>query len=213
MAEFSPVTRLLLLLILLGLIGLTGCTKPTQIESTWHEPTRSSRLFEKVLVVGVSDNARQRRRFENTLVAKLEKAGVSALASHGEMDVETEFNQDNVSDAVESTGATAILISRLVGQDVTSEEIEERTEIKANRRSDNRPVVDFFSYDYEEYEESAYIVVKRTVSLSTALYGTRNGKLVYSIDTTTFNKESEFEILDEVTTAIVDQLQRDELIL
>jgi len=51
------------------------------------------------------------------------------------------------------------------------------------------------------------------VSLSTDLYATRNGKLIYSIATTTFDKETGFEILDEVTTAIVSQLQRDELIL
>ena len=64
----------------------------------------------------------------------------------------------------------------------------------------------------EEYDESAYLVVKSTVRLSTELFETRDGKLAYSIDTTTFDKESDFEILDDLTTAIVDQLQRDDLI-
>ena len=212
MPDVANTFKYALLLILLGLAGLTACSRPTQIESTWHEPARSSRLFDKVLVVGISENARQRRRFENTMTAKLEKAGVVALASNRLMDKDAEPNQENVGKVVESTGATAILISRLVSHDVTSSEVEERTEIKTRRRSDT-PVVDFFQYDYEEYDEAAYLVVKSTVSLSTDLYATRNGKLIYSIATTTFDKETGFEILDEVTTAIVSQLQRDDLIL
>jgi len=40
----------------------------------------------------------------------------------------------------------------------------------------------------KEYEEAAYLIVKSTVSLSTDLYETRGGKLVYPIDTNTFDK-------------------------
>jgi hypothetical protein len=36
-------------------------------------------------------------------------------------------------------------------------------------------------------------------------------KLVYTIDTTTYDKETGFETLDEVTTAIARRLQRDGL--
>ena len=168
-------------------------------------------MFDKVLVVGVSESARERRRFENTLTAKLEKAGVIAAPSHRSMQADADLNQEIVASAIESTGATAVMITRLVSHDVTSKEVEERTEIKTRRRSD-APVVDFFRYDYEEYEEAAYLVVKSTVSLRTDIYETRNGKLTYSIDTTTFDKETSFEILDEVTTAIVGQLRNDGLV-
>ena len=210
MSEVSSVANFPVILMLLGLAGLTACSRPTQIESTWHEQTRSSRLFDKVLVVGISENHRQRRRFENTLVAKLETAGIVAVASNRSMDSAAELNQDNVGKVVESTGATAIMISRLVSHDVTSKEVEERTEIKTRRKSD-KPL-DFFSYEYDEYDEAAYLVVKSTVRQSTDLYETRNGKLVYTIDTTTYDKETGFEILDEVTTAITRQLQKDGLI-
>ena len=210
MPEISPAANFPVLIILLGLAGLTACSRPTQIEATWHEPSRSSWLFNKVLVVGISENHRQRRRFENTMVAKLETAGVTAIASYRSMDIDTELNQDNVATVVESVGANGILISRLVSHDVTGQEVEERTEIKPRRKSDTP--LDFFRYDYDEYEEAAYLVVTSTVSLRTDLFETREGKLVYSIDTTTFDKESGFEILDEVTTAIVTQLKRDELI-
>lgn len=210
MAEFSFAAKSTLCLTLLGLAGLSACSRPTQIESTWHEPVRSSRLFDTVLVLGISENARQRRRFENTMVMKLEKVGVTAVASHHSMDPDVELGRDTVAKVVESTNATAVMVTRLVSHDVTSEEVEERTEIKTRRRSDTP--LDFFRYDYDEYQEEAYLVVKSTVRLNTDIFQTVNGKLIYTIETTTYDKETGFEILDEVTTAIIRAMQKDGLI-
>jgi hypothetical protein len=50
------------------------------------------------------------------------------------------------------------------------------------------------------------------VTLSTDIYETGQGDLIYSVETTTYEKESEFEIVDEATRAIGGRLKTDGLV-
>lgn len=184
-----------------------ACSRPTQVDSGWDESRAGSGPYNNILVVGVTESSRQRRRFENTLAKKLEKDDVNVWASNQVMPEKTELNSDSVAAAVSAQAANIVIVTRLVNSEIRTKQVPERTEIKTNRRRGS--VVDFVRYDYDEYEESAYIEVRSTVSVLTDVYDTKNGKLIYQMKTTTFDKETDFEILDELTTAIVRRLRKD----
>ena len=165
----------------------------------------------KVLVVGVSESAGQRRRFENAMAAALEAAGnTTAWPSHRNMPTDAPLTRDSVAKVVESTGADAVIVTRLIDHEVVGEEVKARTGVKTNPKG--QKVYNFFRYDYDEYEEAGYLVVKSTVTLSTDLYETGQGGLIYSVDTTTYEKESGYEIIDEATRAIARRLHNDRLV-
>jgi hypothetical protein len=194
-------------LLAIPLIGLIGCSQPTQTASTWHAHGAAGRPFGKILVVGVTENSNQRRRFENAMVSVLEGGSSVAWASHELMPSNEPLNRDSVGKIVESTGADAVLATRLVSHEVAGEQVDARTGVKTNPQGQS--VTNFFRYDYDEFEEAAYLVVKSTVTLTTEIYETSEGELVYSVDTTTYEKESEFEIIDEATRAIAERLRQD----
>ena len=199
-----------LLIAVCATLLLGACSRPTEVSSTWHESPTASRPYGKILVVGISADPRQRRRFENTLASKLEARGVTAWPSHQAMDADLEVNREAVLKIVASTGADAVIVSRLVNQEISTQEFADRTGIKTRRKTGT--AIDFFRYDYDEYHEPAYLEVRTTVTLSTDVYETPRAELVYSLQTTTFDKESGFEILEEATTSIVKRLRRDRLI-
>jgi len=197
--------------VIAAIIALSACARPTAVSSTWQEHRQSpAHPYDKILVVGISDDSNQRRRFENLMLSRLQKSGTTAWASHQAMQPGTALNRETVAALVEQTGATAVIVTRLADQKISADKVDARTGHKTRRKSANP--VNFFRYDYDEYEEPAYLVVKNTVSLTTDLYETKEGRLLYSIETTTYDKESGLEIIDEATSAIVGRLRRDGLV-
>jgi hypothetical protein len=208
------------------LLSLAACSRPTQVSSTWHEHRASGRPYTKILVVGVSESSGQRRRFENAMKAVLERSGNTAWTSHRNMPTDAPLERDSVAKIVESTGADSVIVTRLVNHEVTGEEVELKTGARA--KSGQKKTTDFFQYDYnvqtdynvgqqdfrdkDTYERAGYLVVKSTVTLSTDIYETGQGNLIYSVETTTYEKESEFEIIDEATRAIGGRLKTDGLV-
>ncbi len=205
------------------LMVLAACSQPTDVTSTWHEHRASGRPFAKILVVGVTENAGQRRRFENAMAAAVQGRGATAWASHAEMAADQPLNRETVGIAVDSTGADAVLVTRLVSHEVSGQDVDARTTIRANPETESinnigrydynqYKVQNLFGNESTEYEEAGYTVIKSTVTLSTDFYETEKGKLIYSLETTTYEKESAFELIDESTRAIAERLGKDRLI-
>jgi hypothetical protein len=195
----------------IALAALLGCSQPTRVTSTWAEQEPpDSRTFEKILVVGVTTNANRRRSFEDAVVDHLKARGNNAWASSRVMDVSATLDRESIGQAAESVGADALIATRLISRKVVAEEVDSRTGVKTQRKTGN--VVDFFRYDYNEYEEPAYVIPKNTVVLSTDLYETRQGTLIYSLETTTYDKETIYDIIEEVSAAITSRLSRDKLV-
>jgi hypothetical protein len=223
----SSTTRVSASLIATALLifNLGACSQPTRVSTTWHEQSAPSRPYAKILVVGVSESSGQRRRFENAMKTALERAGNTAWASHRMMPSDEPLERESVAKIVDSTGASAIAVTRLENHEVTGEEVELKTGARA--KTDQRKATEFFQYDYnvqtndvtqhdygdnDSYEKAGYMVMKNTVTLSTDIYETSQGNLVYTVATTTYEKESEHEIVDEATRSIVKRLKTDGLI-
>jgi len=177
-----------------------------QVTSDWADDRERSGPYGSVLVVGVTDAGRQRRRFEDALTEKLGKKSVSVWASTRVMPVDAEINRANVMAAVGKTSATAVVVTKLVNEEISSKEITGRTVIVPGQSSG------LFSYDYEEYEENARVKVTRTVTLLTEVYETHNGTLIYNLRSTTSGKRTEFEILDTQASAIAKRLRKDRVV-
>ena len=144
------------------------------------------------------------------MVQALQATGNVAVSSILSMPASEMLTNDTIAEAVKSAEADAILITRLVSAEITTEEIESRTGVKTTRK--NEYVYDFFRYDYNEYEEPEYLIAKKSVVLSTDFYETNEGQLLFSIDTTTYQKETTFEIISESTDAIARRLKREGLV-
>lgn len=196
----------ILLTILVFLLTLSGCGGSAKVTSEWSEARARSGPYGSILVVGVTESGRQRRRFEDSLTEKLENKGITAWASNRIMPVDAEINRENVMAAVGKTSATAAIVTQLVDEEISTKEIPGRTEMK------NGTSRGFFSYDYDEYEEEGQLKVRSTVALLTEVYETHNGALIYKVRTTSTNKRTAFEILDEQTSAIAKRLKKDRVV-
>lgn len=195
-------------------IALSACSRPTAVSPTWQEQPSSDALkaapFDRVIVIGISQNSNQRRRFENEMTARLKNSGTTAWPSYTSLEPGAAINRENVLKATEKLSANAVLVTRLANNKVSTKDVDERTEVESTPES--QTPIGIFRRDYKEYEEPGYVVVKYNVSLISEFYAVKGAQLLYSIETTTYDKETEFDVLDDVTKAISKQLRKDGLI-
>jgi len=204
---------------MLAMACLGACTRPVAVESTWLEGVPRDQSFHNVLVIGVSPAFNTRCRYERALAAILRSASVKATASCTVMDMKDPLTKESVTPVVASLGADAVLATRLVAHKA---DLVEGGTNETRGRAFYKPVgygVDSYygSYGlpvtYVDFvaEESA-LTLERTATISTNLYETRNASLIYTMDTTAFDKDSQGAIIDAMTTAIADRLRRDGLV-
>jgi hypothetical protein len=81
---------------------------------------------------------------------------------------------------------------------------------KSIRKSEG--AMQLFRYDYEELNEPAILSVGVSVKLSSEVFDTDTGDLVWAIESNISKKDMTDRIVDEAVTIIVRRLQKDSLI-
>ena len=103
--------------VLAGLVLVAGCASTT-LQSEWRDPAYNAGPFKKIFVIGLSArDVTARRVFEDVMVAKLAAAGVQAVPEWQYLKGEGQVPESAMSAAVDSTGADAVLMARLVAID------------------------------------------------------------------------------------------------
>ena len=190
---------------------LVGCSQPTQVTGRWEQPEFAGGPYTRILVVGVSENAGRRRRFENELAAKLDGSlGRTVWASYATLPEDTELNREIIEAEVAELNADAVIVTRLVSRQVRAEETEDRVGVDVVRKDEE--IYDFFRYDYNEYVDPGEIKTVQTVELATDFYEAEGGLLIYSMKSTSFDVDSEYAAVEEASKAIVKQLTKEGLL-
>lgn len=195
---------------------LIGCGARTSVTGTWAEQNNALAPFNHVLVVGISPNSRLRRSFEEALTDLISTRGTKASASIRVGRATQPLTQDALTAMVRTSGADAVLVTRLASRRVALEESPSRVGVKTHRPSslsDGPGLVELFSQTYSEYEEPGELTTRSKAVLESSLYrATDGGKLVYTLLTKAEFEEGKDDVVADVTSAIAGQLRRDGLI-
>lgn len=196
----------------LASLAASGCAGGDRVVKIYEDASFSGGPFANVLVVGVGPNADNRRRFELSVADAIGAGGTSARASIQVMGGASQpVTRDSVAAAARSIGADAVLVTRLVDSSVRTETEQGPSVLEVERR-DDIPLVDAFRYTYSEYEDPMVVTTIRTVVLATDLYDVTTEARVWSVESTSMNKESVYDIVDGASSALAGALARDGLI-
>lgn len=200
----------------IGTLLLAGCTRPTTVDAQWTPGVARNQAFGKVLLVGVIPNYTTRCRFERMLQQSI---GPAAMTSCSRMTSKDPLTREAIVGIVAESGADAVLSTRLV---------DGRARLDAGNTEESRGESYYkpIGYGYDPYygpfgvpvvygdfvNEAPSLTLKRTIVISSNLYEAKGATIVYVLDTVAHDKESQFEVIDEVSTAIAEQMRRDGLI-
>lgn len=164
-------TRVHVAMLIGGLALIVSACASTTLDMTWRDPTYEGRPFAKVLVIGSTDNADNRRIFEDILAGELTRRGIGAVASYTLIPGEADVKRDKVVEAVKTYGADCVLSTRLVGVETRAAQVP--------LQSANAGAMDMYRY-YSPMEPQTTIQQDyRVANLETNLFDAGTGKMVW----------------------------------
>jgi hypothetical protein len=188
---------------LIILLVTTSCAT-TKLSSVWKDSTYTGGVLKKVMVVGLSDNLRNRKMFEEVFTKAFRDNGLEAIPSLSVILLAKDLNRDTIKDEAERRGIDAILVTHL--SDIKEEEVHYEP-------------LDYEIYFYQyyrkvqqyDYAPQSYTQIK-DVQMKSNLYETKTEKLIWSASSETIDPKSVNEVIGSLCKAVLESLRSHMLI-
>ncbi len=190
-----------ILCFLIVFAGLHACSM-TQLTAVWKDRSHTGEGYRRIMVVGISDDLRQRKMFEDAFVSKFNATGSSAVSSlAASLDDGAELGREAIIHRAQAAGADAILVSRLIG-------VEERS---AYVPPMSYPIPYGRRYQFDNYFRSAVdsirppglYITQEFVRLENVLYDTQTQKMVWSAVSESIDPGSIDRIIASLSQVVV----------
>ena len=194
-------------LFLLTIFGLlTGCASTPAVTPVFEDEAFENYQFYNLLVVGIAGNYTNRAQFERTLVSELRGKRVYATAYHTVVPGNDAISREAVVRAIDTNGFDAVLVTRVLDQSADIEVAQGTPTAQATTIGGS--ALNLFRYDYEELNEPGTVDLNLDVRLSTELFAAEEGTIVWSIQLDSEGAESTGILIDQMSTAIVNAVDR-----
>lgn len=191
------------------LLALVACVPQTEVIKLYDESANLDKQYERLLILSIVNDTGIRRRLEELIASNLQAVNVPAVASYTETGLKKTLLQDEIDEAAKNSEADGILITHVASID-TRLSVEPDTGVLAECRGDES--MQYSLYGRRELKQPDSVAVAHTVVVITNLYDASDGRRLWSIQSTCFEKANMDEVLQEEAKAIVRQLQIDKLV-
>lgn len=191
------------------LVLLAGCMATT-VRDSWVDPDLQGPLeFNKILVVFISPDTARRNAAEDALVARL---GASrAVASHtilsGDMVQNAQANEQAIRRQIDGAGFDGAIVMRLVDQ---QQELNYTPGMVYPTYYGG--FYGYWGWGWGAAYSPGYLSTNTVVSVETNLYRLDPDKLEYSGITDTVNPTQVTQMVNEIATAVAQDLRKRRLI-
>lgn len=207
--------NILFMLLASALIGVAGCSS-SRVTDTWSTTEQPNINFNKILVVGLFDekNKGLRNVMEKEVVEELRKKGFNAVSSYREFGPSSfrNANSDAVINKVVSNKFDGVITIDLVDKENQKRYIQEPGYYTPGGWAYNpfrgwryRPF-GYYNYGNGHYENNT------NYYFETNLYDVDAQKLVYSVQTKSYDPSSAQSMANDYSKSIVKSLQKSSII-
>jgi hypothetical protein len=174
------------------------------LNSVWNDSAYTGGALKKVMVVGLSDNLRNRKMFEEVFAKAFKDNGIEAIPSFSLILLAKDLNRDTIKDEANRRGIDAILVTHL--SDIKEEKVHYEP-------------LDYELYFYRyyrkvkqyDYAPQSYTQIK-DVRMKSNLYATKTEKLIWSANSETIDPKSVNEVISSLCKAVLESLRSHKLI-
>src|SRR5688572_3694025 len=182
--------------LLLGLLLARGAAAD-EVVKTYQDPSFDSTVA-KILVVGVHEDFGIRGQFENTVARALRAVGTAGEASLYSLSSAGALTAEALVAAARQARADAVMVTRVV-------------DVRTENPNATTTFTQYFQA-YSKYADPMPMTTAYTVRVRTDLYLVENQARVWAVESTAFEKQNLFEVIDGIAKALTAQLRKDGLI-
>lgn len=199
--------------LLVALIMVDG--KSIKMVASWFNPKYAGQAFQKVLVIGVAQNAEVRADFEDGMASQIARPGMQTIPGNQILlrpNTEAKPDLDYLRTQIRDNQIDAVVVSRLL-----------KVDKKVTTVPSSTYVAPFpYYYSFYGYLGAVYPVVydpgytreETTVSVETNVYATSkpDGDLVWTGVSRSFNPKSAKKVADGLIKELPKQMEKDGLL-
>jgi hypothetical protein len=207
-------------------IAGASCGTQTAIETTWSLSDAQGRLFTKLAVVGILKNQDETIAFESGVVKQFASAGVQTVPGFSFLRGETNLSQSEMETRVQGTGADGVLLFKLIAQDKSKTYIPPTSYVTTGAEHpewwEDRHWGYYTPYTYHYWgywypavqvvTEPGYWEAHTTFRVESTLYRVRDGKLVWTAVSDTFDPTSQVDLGVSLSGPVLKKLRQAGLI-
>jgi len=199
----------------LFLLFLNSCT-PTKLIDAWKDKSYTGGTLKSVMVLGVANNPRNRKMFEEVFSKQFKGHGVEAVTSFEAIPKDVKLDKENIKSHKEiikaaaiKRGVEAILVTHLVA-------VEEK-EVYHPPTYELAPQYyhgfdDYYPVIFDNVYTPGYYSQHKYISLESNLYDINTEKLIWSASSKTTDPESVNEIIESLCKEVMKSLRKNGLI-
>lgn len=192
----------------LGLVLLSSCST-TQITSAWKAPDATAKKYNKLMVVGIIREVDRnlREQMENHLVDDLKALGYNAFSAYKEYGPKTfqDMTEQQVTDKLSKEGVDAVMTVVFLDKKQERYYVPGRVVYSPYIIYHNR----FYGYYrsvYNRIETAGYYEVSTKYFWESNLYDLADHKLIYSVQTESFEPASVDALAHEYGKKIIENM-------
>lgn len=188
-------------------ILLAACAASTLVTRTYSDDTYAESSFGNFLVIAVAGDYNSRAQFERTVVAGIRANGASASAYYSVVKGNKPISSEAVVAAVKSGNFDAVLVTRIIGQEMNVDVKRGSTDTQASTIGGG--ALNFFRYNYEELNEPELVNFNTTVVLGTELFASADETMIWAIESSSSSEAVVGVLIENIASAIVARLHKD----
>lgn len=195
-------------------LTLAAC-QAAKLTSVWSDDAYPDKPIKSALVVGITDNERDRRIFEDALAQQLMAHGVKATSSAALILKIAETSQESILAAAKKHGMQTILVTRTVGVEEQEVYYPPTYGVQGDPFLYPPHYRSFGSYYRNAYEyvvTPGYTTKYTNVKLESNLYRADTGQLIWSSASELFDPRSVNEAVKNLGSVIAESLRNKGLV-
>ncbi|MEE4186714.1 MAG: hypothetical protein V2J12_13185 [Gammaproteobacteria bacterium] len=181
-----------------------GCAGVPSQSHVWHDDDKRGVQYERILLVALTQEGDKRKSFEDSLRARLQTPAIEIWTSSSLMGINVPVTADSINPLLQSTGAEAVIVTRVKSIGVDPVQVDSYTDVVAKRRKGS-----VLTYDYVEKELPAFIRNEFTTVLTTDVYDARSSASIYTLVSSASGQESLSDVIEVLSRAIAKRLRSD----
>jgi len=196
--------------LILGVLGagVMSCGASTSLTNSWRDPSVTGPLeFNKVLVVMVTKDGATRRTVEDDIAQRITaKRNVEAVPSYTILMESDLRNAEHAKQIVEQAGFDGAVALRIVGVD------KETTYVPGTYPSPYYNFWGYYDYAWPAVYDPGYMQTDTIVNIETMVYSIKDGKLVWTGTTETFNPSDLDDLVEGIGATVSAEMTKQGLL-